>query len=302
METKRLQLSTPWSILTWRITASSDAVRTQSSGRTSKLRHRSSRPRLDEKHNELRALNAKGNLNVAPLSEIPVKPSNNSKDSVQAILPSISEGQSQRLASQMIDTEIEIFKLEADIKAMEDAKQMSKDNEGQPSNPDDEDREQQIIDEFRRDPEVVALNQDIALAAEQRDHAKAHARQGNDPARRASELKYKRLMTDYDKLWKLKYDEISKRLKTVIFTPQAPPETIDALKNKLVSLKAQKAMQAKLFDELKVDKKIVNSDNFEAALTQRKIDVLLQQRAAGQNKCPRSWISRLVRKIFESSR
>ena len=84
-------------------------------------------------------------------------------------------------------------------------------------------------------------------------------------------------MTDYDKLWKLKYDEISKRLKTVIFTPQAPPETIGALKNKLVSLKAQKAMQAKLFDELKVDKKIVNSDNFEAALTQRKIDVLLQQ-------------------------
>jgi succinoglycan biosynthesis transport protein ExoP len=231
----------------------------------------------EEKHNELRALNAKGNLNVAPLAEIPVKPSNNSKDSVQAILPSISEGQSQRLASQMIDTEIEIFKLEADIKAMEDAKQMSKDNEGQPSNPDDEDREQQIIDEFRRDPEVVALNQDIALAAEQRDHAKAHARQGNDPARRASELKYKRLMTDYDKLWKLKYDEISKRLKTVILTPQTPPETIDALKNKLVSLKAQKLMQAKLFDDLKVDKKIVNSDNFEAALTQRKIDVLLQR-------------------------
>ena len=41
------------------------------------------------------------------------------------------------------------------------------------------------------------------LAAEQRDHAKSMARQPNDPARRAAELKYKKLMTDYDELWEI---------------------------------------------------------------------------------------------------
>ena len=143
----------------------------------------------------------------------------------------------------MIDTEIEIFKIEADIKATEDAKQIRE------LNPFAEDREQQIIDEFRRDPETVALNQEIALAAEQRDYAKANSRQRNDPARRASELKYKKLMADYDKLWKLKYHEISTRLKAGVL-PGNAPETINALKNKLVSLKAQKLMQAKLFQEM----------------------------------------------------
>ncbi len=148
-----------------------------------------------------------------------------------------------QVVSEMFDTQLEIVKLELALKAAEDAERMRQ------LNPFAEDQEQRIIDEFQRDPEVVALNQEIALAAEQRDYAKANSRQGNDPARRASELKYKKLMADYDKLWKLKYDEISTRLKAGVL-PGKAPETIAALKSRLASLEAQKVMQAKLFEEM----------------------------------------------------
>ena len=227
---------------------------------------------IDEKRALLKSLNQKGNVTIA--TDVPLKPSNNTKDSLQPILPSITEGQAQMLAQQKISIQLEIFKLEADIKAMEDARRMSEDDEG--LNYTNEQWEQQIRDEFRKDPEVIALNEDIAIAAEQRDHAKKVARQGNDPARRASEQKYQKLMLQYAELWKVKYDEIGKRLKAAILNPQ-PSESIDMLRNKLVSLKGQQARQSDLFEKLKVERKEVNNDNFEATYVAQELNILVSR-------------------------
>ena len=45
------------------------------------------------------------------------------------------------------------------------------------------------------------------------------ARQGNDPARQVAEQKYKKLRIEYNELWKIKYKEIGKRLKTASLIP-----------------------------------------------------------------------------------
>jgi beta-lactamase regulating signal transducer with metallopeptidase domain len=65
-------------------------------------------------------------------------------------------------------------------------------------------RERLIREEFVRDPDIVALGEEIAREAEQRDHAKAIGQQPNDPARRAADLIYKKLMAQYESAWKSK--------------------------------------------------------------------------------------------------
>ena len=77
----------------------------------------------------------------------------------------------------------------------------------------DEQRERRVREEFVRDPEIVALGEEIATAAEQRDHAKAMARQTNDPARRAAELRYEKLMAQVRvSLWGEKHGQLLARL------------------------------------------------------------------------------------------
>lgn len=72
----------------------------------------------------------------------------------------------------------------------------------------DEQLEHRIQEEFRKDPEVIALSDDLAAAAEQRDHARSLPLQPNDPARRAAEPRYKKLLDQYQQLWRVKYGEL----------------------------------------------------------------------------------------------
>ena len=113
---------------------------------------------IDEKRAELKALYVKGTVKKQG-------PELNKKndDGSQPALSSISEEQSQRLAQEMIDTQLEIIKVESDLKTREDARQMSEEDQGQLSEYSDKQREQQILDEFRRDPDVVALTEEIAF-------------------------------------------------------------------------------------------------------------------------------------------
>ena len=83
-------------------------------------------------------------------------------------------------------------------------------------------------------------------------------------------------MDQYSKLWKDKYDELSKRLKAASINPRGT-ESIDELKRKLESLKTQKTKQEKLYADLKVEQKLVNDDTFEATLLQRQLEILMRR-------------------------
>jgi succinoglycan biosynthesis transport protein ExoP len=226
---------------------------------------------INEKRAELRKLYQKGTITV--VTQIPLAKSGDSSDSE---ITKVSEQQSDRLAGQMLDTRLEIIKLESDLKTREDAKQLSEEEQRQLAMGDDKERQQQIQEEFRRDPEVIALCEDIALADEQREHAKAIARQGNDPARLAAEQKYKKLRLQYNKLWEGKYEEISERLKAAVIAPQGQ-ESVQEIKRKLESLKAQYTKHAEYLEKLKVEKREVNNDSFEANFVDKQLGILMQR-------------------------
>jgi polysaccharide biosynthesis transport protein len=140
----------------------------------------------------------------------------------------------------------------------------------------EEQREQQIRDDFRKDPEVIALSEEIAQAEEKRDHAKGIARQGHDPARVAAEKAYRKLMDQYTALWKVKYEDFSARLKTAAVGGRSQ-ETVNELEVKLKSLKDQKKKQAGMFEQMKGEEKTANNDTFEASFVNRQLDMLMSR-------------------------
>ena len=181
----------------------------------------------------------------------------------------------EKLADEMMRTDLELFKVESELAAVESATRTDEKDPVRESKQHEEQREQRIREEFVRDPDIVALGEDIAMAVEQRDHAKSVARQANDPARRAAAMKYKKLMAQYEEQWEIKRKEIGERLKTGTVGPQSV-ESINDLRLKLQSLKAQKEKQAKLYSKLKVDEKDANDDTFEATFLNHELDVLLK--------------------------
>jgi succinoglycan biosynthesis transport protein ExoP len=229
---------------------------------------------IDEKRSELAKIVQKGRVSVASnRNRVRMKKDG---DAAEPEIVEISLQQSDQLAQEMLDTRLEIIKIESEIKTREDAKQMSEEEQKGMSSLGEKEREQQILEEFRRDPEVIALCEDIALADEQREQAKARARRGNDPARQQAEEKYKKLRLQYNKMWEDKYGEIAERLKTAIVAPRGA-ESIEDLKRKRESLKVQYVQQAELLEKLKVEETGVNNDSFEASFFNRQLDILMKR-------------------------
>jgi polysaccharide biosynthesis transport protein len=233
------------------------------------------RKEIDKKREELSKLYTKGTID--PRKQITPKLNRNQDDDSQPLLNTITEDQSLKLAQEMLNTELDIIKVESDLKTLEDAKQVTEDDRSQLSRLGDKERDERIQDEFRKDPDVIQLCEDIRIADEQRAQAKARARKGNDPARQMAETKYKNLLDEYDKLWRAKYEEIGERLKTGNNTAQGTETLIASLKVKRDSLKAQRAKQGSLYDKLSVEKKEVGNDTFEAAFLSHQLDTLLRR-------------------------
>jgi succinoglycan biosynthesis transport protein ExoP len=227
---------------------------------------------INEKREELRNIYKKGNVGPGKQPRVRSKTAGDDPDGDIAA----SEEQSERLAQQMLDTELEIIKVDSDLKTKEEAKQLSEEEQRQLAAAGDKQREQLIQDEFKKDPDVMALCEDIALADEQREHARKVARKANDPARQVAEQKYKDLRLQYNELWEKKFLEISERLKTAVISPHES-ESIEDLKRKLASLKTQRAKQTELFNRLKIEKKIVDNDSFDASFASRQLDIVMHR-------------------------
>jgi hypothetical protein len=217
---------------------------------------------IDELRAELKALMLKRTVDATKKGD-PKPKKNNDDRSPRA--PGTLDEQRIRLAQEMIDTQLKIIKVESDLQAAEAAA-------GIP--PDDKHREQQIQDQFRGDPEVLALTDEIQLAAEQRDRARSMSRQKNDPARRLAEQKYKELTAKYDELWKAKYREISNQLQA---KNSNAAQAVDALRRVLELLKALKAKQAALLKALEAKEQVVNHDEFDAAFLQHQLDIVMRR-------------------------
>jgi succinoglycan biosynthesis transport protein ExoP len=226
---------------------------------------------IKEKRAELANLVNKGTVTTQKLVLNRAKTSADDDDSPQPTFTSNTEGQRQRLADEMLSKDLEISKTVSNINAMKEAIRQTAVNQNGSTKLQEEQRDQQIEDDFKKDPEVIALTDEIALAQERRDHAKSLARQAHDPARRAAEQHYKKLMEQYDKLWDAKYKEFSARLKNTSIEVR-PEQSVTDLEIKLKSLKDQKLRLIEMFDKMKVEEKTGNNDTFEATFLSRQLD------------------------------
>ena len=143
------------------------------------------------------------------------------------------------------------MRVESDLKATEaeEARQVDAKGKGDATDEPNDRFERQILAEFRRDPEAIALEDEIASANEESERLKKIYRQRSDPSRLAAEAKFKRLKHQHEKLWNSKYLRVRDR---VLSTANA--ETA-ALRRKLESLKDQYAKQLALLKAVEVETK-----------------------------------------------
>ena len=71
---------------------------------------------------------------------------------------------------------------------------------------------ERIIEEFRHDPEVATLIDQIKATSDELEHAKSIARRDADPAVIAARKRLANLKADYNDLWSIRSEQIRQRL------------------------------------------------------------------------------------------
>jgi polysaccharide biosynthesis transport protein len=236
--------------------------------------HEKIRNDIKIKRDKLNSLTRKGTIDAARPMLNPNAAKNEGDPALEPVFSSVTRGQMEKLADQMMSTDLELFRVESGLAALESATRTDEKDSVQDSKQ-QEDLERRISEEFVRDPDIVALGEEIAMALEQKDHAKSMARKGNDPALRAAAQKYEKLMAEYKNQWEIKRKEIGERLKTGTMGLHSL-ESINDLKLKLQTLKGQKNKQAEAYSKLKVEGKEANDDAFEATFLNRELESLLR--------------------------
>lgn len=136
--------------------------------------------------------------------------------------------------------------------------------------PDEEaqgEREKQLLaritEEFKHDPEVVSLAEQIGAVNEELDHAKQVARKGSDPSRAAARNRLATLNKRYHELWDARYDEIRQRL-LVETAGGGSPQSLEELKTKVATLQKSREGLDALLKKMDTEKQRSNSDAVEA--------------------------------------
>jgi polysaccharide biosynthesis transport protein len=160
-----------------------------------------------------------------------------------------------------IKIQLELNEAEALLELRRAANETSAEVNEQQAQKLDDQIEAQIVDEFRRDAEVVALVNEINEAKHQLDKAKRLARRADDPSRLAAENRCQQLAADYNELWVRKSVEIQKRL-VAENTKSQSRETDAELEHRVKLLKNKKERHNKQLEQVKVEKKNTNNDTF----------------------------------------
>jgi capsular exopolysaccharide synthesis family protein len=136
--------------------------------------------------------------------------------------------------------------------------------------------EDRIKEEFRKDPDVQPLIEQINEAREVLERNQDLARNTGDPAVGAARRQVIKLSKQWEELWRQKHDEIAKRLQTG-GEDQRPEAFLDRLKKveaDLAQLVQKRAKMREMIGSLKVQNTERNSDQLEAQLLQQDLSQL----------------------------
>ncbi len=235
---------------------------------------------IDKTRAELESLSQKGTVKLSK-PDLNLNSGKDSEDASQSSFSKATEPVISKMIEEMNKNDLDILQVESDLKAMKDNEQVTAGTElaGRP-NAVNSVLEARIIEEFKNDPEVVALADQIGSAQEILDHTMGVSRRAGDVAAVAAARKLKALNKEKDALWAAKYDDIKRRL----LNPNLPSggthtgDTIPALELRLASLKNRKANLAKMYQELQIQEKTVNTDTFKFAYSQYELQSLMGRR------------------------
>ena len=168
---------------------------------------------IEVKRAELSKLVNKGH--IVPLLDLNNKIPKDDSEPLQPTFSKIPDGTQQRLADEMVNTDLEIIKIESDLSVSRAEIEAEERDGALLSKRQEEQREQQIRDDFRKDPEVIALSRRDCPGRRE-----TGPRQRNSTARaRPSSPRSRKDLPETDgpvrgDLWKVKYEDFSARLKT----------------------------------------------------------------------------------------
>jgi capsular exopolysaccharide synthesis family protein len=226
---------------------------------------------IQEKRGELKILIKDGEPETGLTGLKPRKGEPDDEDSaLQSSFSAVTAEELGRARHSLLQTDLDLLAAQADLEAAQQVKKRAEETAARPAaQPSDERLQQQIEAEFRKDPEVVALVDEIQQTEEHLDSVKKLARQPSDPARRAARERQKQLMTKYEQIWKDKHPEILRRLTTAEALELGPDQwasKIEEHEARVAKLRKQKESLHTYIEKLKGENKAKNKDTLDYTL------------------------------------
>jgi polysaccharide biosynthesis transport protein len=223
------------------------------------------------KRAKLKELYQKGNVKVTkPEDRLNTK---TDADVAQPTFKTVSENRVEKMMDEMAQTDLQLIEAQSMLEVKQAYKAM-READQQSTQQDSEQQLARIKEEFKKDPEVLALKQQIEAMGERLDHIKHSVRQPHDPARVAAQNQFDKLREEYQVLWEDKYPEIRKRLAVPVRDTETLAQ-IQELGQKIDALKKKQEKEAELFKAMKIDQKESNDDTFEASYLNHQVGSLL---------------------------
>ena len=165
---------------------------------------------ITETRKKLKRLYKKGKVAVLK----PEERLNTTKDADvnQPTFKSYSENHVERMMDEMVQTDLQLIAEQSMLEVKRDAYKARLEASQQAMQEGKEQQHARVREEFKKDPEVLALKQEIDKMREHLDRIKHNVRQPHDPARAAAQKQFDKLKEEYQDLWEDKYPEIKERL------------------------------------------------------------------------------------------
>jgi capsular exopolysaccharide synthesis family protein len=188
----------------------------------------------------------------------------------QPAFDSLSLDEYRTTKDHLMQTEFQLMELEAKFQAkLAEAQQLQAAGESMAmASKEESDRQlyQQIVKEFKRDPEVALIIDKLKAAIETLEHTKGIARRGHDPALVEAGNRKKKLEQEYNDLWAAKSEEIRQRLLVPTGAPGAPEvESLAELKRKIDAQKLKKDRFEALISKFDANKQLSHTDTMKSA-------------------------------------
>jgi capsular exopolysaccharide synthesis family protein len=222
---------------------------------------------LEDRKKELIALVDKGTVDLPRLT---MKAKNADDEMPQPLFDKLSLDQYRRTNDQLLQTELDLMEARSRLQTLQAESQVN--SELARNEVDKQQLRKRIEEEFRRDPEVAELISQIKSASNELEHDKKISRRAGDPALLAVRERYDNLMADYDHLWRVRSEQIRKRL--LVETGGSGSADGPALRRQIEALEAKKTSLLGLLAKYDVEKRQSSTDTLKAAFLRQEMDSL----------------------------